>query len=118
MGSILVTDDDRGCCDIIQRTLEREGYIVEGAADVDAALNALRCRTFDLIVCDYRMPGKTGLDLLSVLHEQGSRVPVLIVSAFADDGVEAAALELGASGLLRKPFRRRDLIDFVARAIH
>ena len=118
METILITDDDRACRDTIQKTLERAGYCVEGAETVDEALNVIYERPVDLIVCDYRMPGKTGLDLLAALNEQGSRIPVLMVSAHADSGTEAEAHRLGVAGLLRKPFRRRDLIESVARAIH
>jgi two-component system phosphate regulon response regulator OmpR len=118
MVTILITDDDNACRDTMLRTLEREGYLVEGAAGVDDALSAIHRRAFDLIVCDFRMPGKTGLDLLAELHQQGSRIPVLMVSAYTDSPTEAAAAQLGAAGLLRKPFRRQDLIESVARAIH
>ena len=118
METILITDDDGGCRDTMQRTLERHGYRVEGASDVDAALDAIRRTPFDLIVCDFRMPGKTGLDLLAELHTQGPHIPVILVSAYADTRTEAAALQLGVVGLLRKPFRRQDLLDSVARAIH
>lgn len=117
MGTILITDDDTACRDTIQRTLEREGYSVESAPDVDHALDAIHRRSFDLIVCDYRMPGKTGLDLLAQLHECGPHIPVLMVSAYADASTEAAAVQLGAAGLLRKPFRRQDLLQSVAKAI-
>ena len=117
MGTILITDDDTACRDTIRKTLEREGYLVEGAANVDDALDALHRTSFDLIVCDYRMPGKDGLDFLAELNEQGSRIPVLMVSAHADPSTEAAALRLGVAGLLKKPFRRQDLIESVAQAI-
>jgi DNA-binding NtrC family response regulator len=84
---------------------------------VDAALEAVRRRHFDLIVCDYRMPGKTGIDLLAELEECGARIPVLMVSAFADPQTEATAAKLGAIGFLRKPFRRQQLLDSAARAL-
>jgi DNA-binding NtrC family response regulator len=118
MQTILITDDDTACRDTIQRTLERHGYRVESAAGVDDALDAIRHTSFDLIVCDFRMPGKTGLDLLAELNARGPQIPVLMVSAYADSRTEAAVVELGAAGLLRKPFRRQDLLDSVARAIH
>jgi|SRR5678815_2548432 len=118
METILITDDDNACRETIQRTLEREGYLVEGVAGVDDALKALHERRFDLIVCDYRMAGKTGLDLLQELHHRGPQVPVLMVSACVDAVVEEVAIQLGAAGLLRKPFRRQDLLESVARAIH
>jgi DNA-binding NtrC family response regulator len=117
MESILITDDDSGCRDSIRTTLEREGYLVESAVGVDDALSAIHRRSFDLIVCDFRMPGKNGMELLTELHERGPQIPVLMVSAYADPATEAALASLGAAGLLKKPFRRQDLIDSVARAI-
>ena len=111
MGNILVADDDKTCRDSIQKVLEREGYMVQAAGDVDAALEAMRLGHFDLVVCDYRMPGKTGIDLLRELRRQRVPVPVLMISAFADSSTEEAVIEFGALELLRKPIRRRELID-------
>lgn len=117
MGMILVADDDRTCRDSIQKTLERAGHTVEGAADVDSAIRAAGERAFDLIVCDYRMPGKTGLDLMAELNEIGSQVPVLMISAFADTHTEAEATRLGAQAILKKPFRRQELLDCAFHAL-
>jgi len=111
MGMILVTDDDTTCRNSIQKILEREGHVVEGAPDVDRALEAIARRNFDLIICDYRMPGKSGLDLLAELRRIHSTTPVLMISAFADSETEAEAKRLGAEDLLRKPFRRQELVD-------
>ena len=116
MAAILITDDDRTCRDSMQMALERAGHCVEGACDVESALRALAERHFDLIVCDYRMPGKTGLDLLVQLKQDRSPIPFLMVSAFADAHTEAVASELGA-GVLKKPFRRRVLLETVDGAI-
>jgi two-component system response regulator HydG len=117
MATILVTDDDNLCRDAMKLTLERDGHIVEGAANADAALDALHRKYFDLIVCDYRMPGRTGLDLLLQMRHEGPDIPFLMVSACADTDTTAAASKLGAAGLLRKPFRRQDLTDTVNRAL-
>jgi DNA-binding NtrC family response regulator len=118
MGLILVADDERTCRDSIQKALEREGHIVEGAADVDSAMVAIEKQAFDLIVCDYRMPGKTGLDLLAELKQKKSQVPVLMISAYADVNTEEAAKRLGALELLRKPFRRQQLITRASQALY
>ena len=74
-------------------------------------------RHFDLIVCDYRMPGKTGLDLLTELRKRQSSVPVLMISAYADSCIEASFRELGALGFLKKPIRRQELIEQTAKAV-
>jgi DNA-binding NtrC family response regulator len=118
MGMILVTDDDTTCRTSIQKILEREGHLVEGAADVDHALAAIERQRFDLIVCDYRMPGKTGLDLLAELRRVHSTTPVLMISAFADSETEAEAKRMGAEELLRKPFRRQELVEHALQHLH
>ena len=116
MESILVTDDDRNCRYAIQKILERQGYAVESAADINSALQALERKSFDLIVCDYRMEGETGLDLLAELSKRSRRIPVLMVSGCADFATERAAA-LGITKLLKKPVRRQDLLNSVAEGL-
>ena len=115
MGTILVADDDETCRNSIQKVLEREGHTVRTAENVDRALEALGTDHFDLVVCDYRMPGKTGVDLLIELRRHASLVPILVISAYADASVQDALLRLGALDVLKKPIRRQDLIARAAR---
>jgi DNA-binding NtrC family response regulator len=117
VGNILVADDDKTCRDSIQKVLEREGHTVQGAGNVDSALEALSQHHFDLIVCDYRMPGKTGIDLLIELKHRQASVPVLMVSAYADAQVEKTILQLGALRLMKKPIRRKDMVAQAAKAV-
>ena len=117
VGNILVADDDKTCRDSIQKVLEREGHTVLAADNVDSALEALSAGDFDLVVCDYRMPGKTGIDLLIELKHRESLVPVLMISAYADAFVEAAIKRLGALELMKKPIRRQDLVACTARVV-
>ena len=117
MGTILVADDDQTCRDSIQKVLEREGHKVHTAENVAGALEALATYHFDLVVCDYRMPDKTGIDLLIELRRQASLVPVLMISACADASVQDAFLRLGALDVLKKPIRRQELVDRTARLV-
>ena len=103
MGNILIADDDKTCRDSIQKVLERQGHTVQTAGDIDSALKMLATRHFDLVVCDYRMPGITGIELLIELKARQSRVPVLMISACAHVNTEKAVLELGALDLLKTP---------------
>src|SRR2546426_4380464 len=103
MANILVADDDKTGRDSIQKVLEKEGHTVHAAGDVDSALKTLATRHFDLVVCDYRMPGITGIELLIELKAPQSRVPVLMISACAHVNTEKAVLELGALDLLKTP---------------
>jgi len=118
MEHILVVDDNSTCRNSIMKILQREGYDVREACSADGALEALNGHAFDLMVCDYRMPGKSGLDLLAELHHRHSRMPVLMVSAFADSETLASASRLGAKGMLHKPFRRQELVDKAYQALH
>jgi DNA-binding NtrC family response regulator len=117
VGNILVADDDETCRDSIQKVLERAGHAVRTADNVDNALATMDCEDFDLVVCDYRMPGKTGLDLLTELKRRQSSVPVLIISACVDAVVEASIKNLGAVELMKKPIRRQELIDRAAQVV-
>jgi DNA-binding NtrC family response regulator len=117
VGNILVADDDRTCRDSIQKVLEREGHKVHTAENVDSALEALGTHHFDLVVCDYRMPGKTGVDLLIELKRRQASVPVLMISAYADALAERAIMQLGALELMKKPIRRWELVNRAASAM-
>jgi DNA-binding NtrC family response regulator len=117
MGTILIADDDKTCRDSIQKVLEREGHTVQTAESVDGALEALTVHDFDLVVCDYRMPGKTGIDLLTELKHRQASVPVLMISAYTDALAEAAILQLGALEVLKKPIRRKALVDRAAKVV-
>jgi DNA-binding NtrC family response regulator len=117
VGNILVADDDKTCRDSIQKVLEREGHTVQAAGTVDSALEALGRSHFDLVVCDYRMPGKTGIDLLIAVKMLQLSIPVLMVSANADAQVEETMLRLGALELMKKPIRRQELVNTAAKAV-
>jgi len=117
VGTILVADDDRTCRDSIQKVLEREGHTVQTAENVDMALETLGTNHFDLVVCDYRMPGKTGIDFLVELKRQQSPVPVLMISAYADASVEDTIRRLGALDLMKKPIRRQELVERTAKVV-
>jgi DNA-binding NtrC family response regulator len=117
MATILVADDDKTCRDSIRKVFEREGHMVQTAENVDGALEACGAHHFDLVVSDYRMPGKSGIDLLIELRRLGSLVPVLMISAYADVLVHDAFLRLGGLDVLKKPIRRQELVSRTAKVV-
>lgn len=108
---ILVAEDDDAMRAMLVRTLARAGYTVVEVEDGFelgdyVAMMQGQGGTLappDLIVSDVRMPGRSGLEALKRLREQGIACPVLLLSAFADDETHAEALRLGARQLLDKP---------------
>jgi DNA-binding NtrC family response regulator len=110
-GVVLIVDDDRDCSESMRAVLERNGYDVESADHVDAAVEALSRGKFDIVFCDYRMPDKTGIDLLREVRRQGWKIPVVMISAHLDPVAEHDARSLGAVRLINKPLRRREILE-------
>ena len=109
-GQILIVEDNRDCLQAAQKVLEREGYSVRTAMNVDDGLALLRTNRFDLVVCDYRMPGKTGLDLFNEIKRQGWETAVLMITADANTAAIREAREAGALQVIDKPVRRNELL--------
>ena len=111
---VLVVEDDADIRSMVALTLEGEGYAVTLAKNGREGLAAVAASPPDLILLDMRMPGVDGWGFCRALREEhGSTVPVVIMTA-AQDAVAWVA-EVGAQGLVVKPFDLRDLLAAVAR---
>lgn len=117
MARILVVDDDPSLRESIRRVLEKEGHLVDVAPEVESALEMLATFNFDLVISDLRMPGLSGIDLLSAIRRGSRRVPVVMVTAYGDSTATQEAHRLGACALLRKPIRRDTLLECTALAL-
>jgi len=105
---ILVIDDDVELCLLLREFLQREGFKVECEHDGARGLeHALTCGC-NLVVLDVMLPGLDGFEILRRLRKQ-SRVPVLMLTARAEDVDRIVGLELGADDYLPKPFNPREL---------
>lgn len=71
----------------------------------------------DLVISDIRMPGQSGLDVLSTLGRLSRRIPVILITGYPDEETRAKARELGAAAMLIKPFGLSDLVAVVARVL-
>ena len=115
-GRVLVVDDDDEMRVVLRRMLESDGYDVTEQSRATHVLETLRKTPFDLVILDKEMPGLTGIDLLPMLRREFPELPVVFVTAFGGRQVASAALRLGATRYLEKPFRLahlRDAIDGV-----
>jgi two-component system, chemotaxis family, chemotaxis protein CheY len=111
----LIADDSvlvrRILCSVLQGALDFEEIVQEG--DGEAAIEALLERDFDLVLLDWNMPGKDGIDVLSEFRAAGKDTPVLMVTSESDKAHVVKAFDAGASGYLIKPFKN----DVVAEKI-
>jgi two-component system alkaline phosphatase synthesis response regulator PhoP len=106
---VLVVEDEPAIQQGLQDHLGREGFRVDVAGDVAAALQALQ-RPFDLVVLDRRLPDGDGLDVLRHLRGRGDRTPVIVLSARGEAQDRVAGLEGGADDYVQKPFHLRELV--------
>ncbi len=101
---ILLVEDDANLREVTQRSLEKERYVVEIAADYRTALQKIEDYDYDCILLDIMLPDGSGLDLLEKLKEMHKRENVIILSAKDSIEDKVLGLELGADDYLPKPF--------------
>jgi DNA-binding NtrC family response regulator len=109
MATILHVDDEPSVSLILQDTLERSGHSPVAARNVPEALQVLARGDVDLIISDYRMPGLTGLEFLSILQQEGYDIPLIMLTGFASIENAVAAIKAGAYDYITKPIRPEQL---------
>jgi DNA-binding response OmpR family regulator len=109
---VLIADDDPDILELVALTLERDGYEVLQARSGEEALRLADEREPHLAVLDLMMPGMDGCEVTRRLRaaEGQRRLPILILTAFAEDRQAARALDAGADAYMKKPFSPRDLL--------
>ena len=112
---ILLVEDDPQAVGILEPILVAKGYSVAVARDGVEGIEQIKIQFPDLILCDIDMPRMNGIELIRVLRAQGVRVPVVIVTAFADKARLKDALNAGAAYLLEKPFATDSLREVLNR---
>jgi DNA-binding response OmpR family regulator len=105
---VLVVDDEPTVRDVVVQYLRRDGHEVTEAGDGEQALELLASQTPDLVVLDLMLPGVDGLEILRRLRSS-SDVPVIMLTALAEERDRVAGLELGADDYVVKPFSPREL---------
>jgi DNA-binding response OmpR family regulator len=108
----LVAEDDAGLRSVLERGLREKGYAVDAVADGETALRYLRAYDYDVAVLDWRMPNRTGLEVVREARRTGDRTPILFLTARDAAADRVAGLNEGADDYLVKPF---DFTELVAR---
>jgi len=109
MAHVLVVDDEPAIVAIVRDYLADAGFRVSTASSGDGALRQVRSILPDLIVLDLGLPGTDGLDVARQIR-RSSAVPIIMLTARADEADRVAGLELGADDYLVKPFSPRELL--------
>jgi two-component system OmpR family response regulator len=106
---ILVVDDHRSIRDPLADYLQRNGFRATTAGNGTQAYAALKTAQIDLVVLDILMPGESGLDICRRIRETRD-IPVILLTAVADETDRIVGLELGADDYVTKPFNPRELL--------
>lgn len=107
---ILVVDDEPTLLEVISYNLRQAGYVTVTAADADDALRMFKDEKPDLILLDVMLPQGSGFDVCRLIRQQGSNVPIIMLTARIAESDRVLGFELGADDYILKPFATRELI--------
>ncbi|MBD5500114.1 MAG: response regulator transcription factor [Lachnospiraceae bacterium] len=110
MIKILIVDDEKPICDLIDLNLSAAGYSCMAVQDGLAAIEAVEKNEFDLVLLDIMLPGSDGYDVMEYIRPL--KIPVIFISAKHEVKDRVKGLKLGADDYLIKPF---DVVELVAR---
>ena len=117
--SILIVEDEADLADLLRFNLSKEGYVCRCVHDGAAALAEVRRGTPDLIVLDRMLPGMSGEQVIGHLRKdpQAARVPILMLTAKAEESDQLVGFALGATDYITKPFSMKILLARVEAAL-
>ncbi|GAP13586.1 response regulators consisting of a CheY-like receiver domain and a winged-helix DNA-binding domain [Longilinea arvoryzae] len=109
MGNILIVEDDPSIRKLVRVNLVKRGYTVSEAGDSHQAIALFQEVPVDLVLLDLLLPGLSGVDICSWIRAR-SDVPIIILSARAEEDLKVAALDAGADDYVTKPFGQEELL--------
>ncbi|MDB4994643.1 MAG: sigma-54 dependent DNA-binding response regulator, partial [Myxococcaceae bacterium] len=116
-GRILIIDDDRSMCEILESALKRRDFEVASRTAPEEGLKLLGEQDFDVVVTDLNMAGMSGVDLCKQIAENREDIPVVVMTAFGSMETAVAAIRAGAYDFVTKPFEMDDIALTLERAL-
>jgi len=114
---ILVVDDEPAIRRYLKTSLSAQDYLISEAEDGERALVALKREPPDLLVLDLGLPGIDGLEVIKMLRDAGSALPIVVLSVRDDEDGKIRALDLGADDYVTKPFGIGELLARIRAAL-
>ncbi|MEW8585036.1 MAG: response regulator, partial [Candidatus Thiodiazotropha sp.] len=112
MQRILIVEDEPEVREMIRYILEPKGYLVDEAGNAQEARQQLALRNYDLILMDWMLPGRSGLDLTRELKQnfRQDSPPVIMLTARSEETDKVSGLDSGADDYITKPFSTREML--------
>jgi DNA-binding NtrC family response regulator len=115
--NVLVVDDEKAVCQIVQRMLSDEQYEVQTSESVADAFRAIEQKPFDAYVMDDKLPDGSGFDVAERIRSEGSEAPIILMSGYDESAVALRAEKFRIFDFLQKPFSRDMICKAVKKAI-
>lgn len=106
---ILIVEDDENILSLLQRGFEEEGYVIDSSSDGDEAEYLITTSVYDIIILDWMLPSKSGIDVLKSIREKNITTPVIMLTAKDEIDDKILGLNLGADDYISKPFSFKEL---------
>ncbi|HLK52543.1 MAG TPA: sigma-54 dependent transcriptional regulator [Candidatus Angelobacter sp.] len=116
-GSILIIDDEAAIRESLETLLEFEGYSVHSAETGEEGLVRLSERTFDLVLLDFALPDRNGLEILADIRSRDSQLAVIMITAYGTLDNAVRAMQQGATNFIQKPWDNEKLLADVRASI-
>jgi phosphate regulon transcriptional regulator PhoB len=112
MTKILITDDEKDIVELISYNLAKEGFSIIKAYDGEAALRLVKLQKPDLLILDLMLPRMSGIDVCKTIRNNPdtANLPIIMLTAKADETDKIVGLEIGADDYITKPFSVRELV--------
>ncbi|MCG6936821.1 MAG: phosphate regulon transcriptional regulator PhoB [Gammaproteobacteria bacterium] len=107
--NILIVEDDPGIQDMLNFSLSTEGYTLHTVSTVKDAWATIENKSIDLVLLDWMLPDNSGIDLLHRIRKYHSKLPVIMITAKAEEEDRILGLDVGADDYVTKPFSVREL---------
>jgi two-component system response regulator AtoC len=107
---ILIIDDEESLLNMLSVLLRKEGYEVSVSENGEKALKSLESGDYQAVVCDIRMPGMDGLEILKRAKTKGIKTPFIMMSAYGTVETALEAMRMGAYDYLNKPFQTEEIL--------
>jgi len=117
LGTVLIVDDEAAIRESLQTLLEFEGYSVEVACDGQEGLTRIAERPFDLVLLDFALPERNGIEILQDIRERDADLPVIMITAYGTVENAVNAMQSGATNFIQKPWDNEKLLADVRVAV-
>ena len=114
---ILIIDDEAAIRESLETLLELEGYTIEVAVNGEAGLERIEENSYDLVLLDLALPGKSGLEILPLIRERHPSLPVIMITAYGKVENVVDAIRSGAQNFVQKPWDNEKLLADIRSAI-